>query len=179
MLAGEFKGIAAMLVHNAHMKLWDVTVDELLEAAKKNTLQLMGCDFKSIKEVICEIMKEEVQGDFDYDMCMAGLEDSVPMYVLSNRYRVEGAACMLYPKILLDICEILKNSFYIIPSSIHEVLILPSDNTSESREILAMIKEINDTQVSAEEILSYSYYDGSIIDCCKIFMSINILRIIN
>ena len=94
---------------------------------------------------------------------------------------VEGAACMLYPKILLDICEILKNSFYIIPSSIHEVLILPSDNTSESREILAMIKEINDTQVSAEEILSYSlyYYDGSIIDCCKIFMSINILRIIN
>ncbi len=162
MLAGEFNGIAAMLVHNAHMKLWDVTVDELLEAAKKNTLQLMGCDFKSIKEVICEIMKEEVQGDFDYDTCMAGLEDSVPMYVLSNRYRVEGAACMLYPKILLDICEKLKSSFYIIPSSIHEVLILPSDNTSESREILAMIKEINDTQVSAEEILSYSlyYYDA-------------------
>lgn len=52
----------------------------------------------------------------------------------------------------------MESSFYIIPSSIHELLILPSDNTDDSDKIREMIKEINDTQVSAEEILSYSLY---------------------
>lgn len=170
MLAGEVNGLAAMLVHNVHMKLWDVTVDDLFEAAKKNTLHLMGCEIKNMGEVLCEIMGEDAQGDFDYDACIAGFGASVPMYVLSNRYRVEGAVCMFYPEILSDICNMLKSSFYIIPSSIHEVLILPADSITESREIIEMIKEINDTQVAEEEILSYSlyYYDadcGGIKEC--------------
>lgn len=52
----------------------------------------------------------------------------------------------------------MESSFYIIPSSIHELLLLPSDNTDDSDKIREMIKEINDTQVAAEEILSYSLY---------------------
>lgn len=162
LMADGFDNTAFILIHNVHMKLWDVTTEDLFEAAEKNTRKLMGCDMKSMKDVFREIIRQETPEESDNNMQMTEFEYRIPMYVLSNRCRVEGAACMIYPNLLSEICDKLKSSFYIIPSSIHEVLILPSDSTDESREILTMIKDINDTQVSAEEILSYSlyYYDG-------------------
>lgn len=68
---------------------------------------------------------------------------------------------MLYPGLIRDLADKFGKSFYIIPSSVHEVLILPTEDTEECAEIKSMIREINDTQVSPEEILSYSlyYYD--------------------
>jgi hypothetical protein len=50
------------------------------------------------------------------------------------------------------------SGFYVIPSSIHEVIIVPSEDTYEADDIRNMIREINDTQVKVEEILSYSLY---------------------
>ena len=65
---------------------------------------------------------------------------------------------MLYPDLIQDFADAIDSSFYIIPSSIHELLLLPAEHDEESREIKSMIREINDTQVSEEEILSYSLY---------------------
>lgn len=161
MLVNDKHETASILVHNAHRKLWDVTTDELFKAAGENTPKLMGYEFKSMREAFCEIMNTETQKDLDYDAFMEGIEADVPMYVLSNKYRVNGGACILYPTLLSDICNRLESSFYILPSSIHEVLVLPVDNTDRNAEIKAMIREINNTQVAPEEILSYSlyYYD--------------------
>ncbi len=158
MLDDEVYGTAFILIHNVHLKLWSVTVNDLLHAAEKNTPLLMGYEFKSMKDVLFEIMESELPEETDHDMCMAEIEVGVPMYVLSNQYRVDGAACILYPTLLADICDRLESSFYLIPSSVHEVLILPSDNTDDSTKIREMIKEVNDTQVAAEDLLSYSLY---------------------
>lgn len=151
-------GTASILIHNVHLKLWDVTVNDLLCAAEKNTPLLRGYELKSMTDVLREIKESEPSEEVDYDAYMEEIINSVPMYVLSSRNRIDGAACILYPTLLADICDSLQSSFYIIPSSIHEVLVLPSDSTDESAKIREMIKEINDTQVSAEEILSYSLY---------------------
>lgn len=152
---------ASVLVYNLHLKIWGITAEDLYMDAVRNTPRLMGYEFKSMKDVLLEIMESEPEGKSGSEACMAEIEDAVPMYVLSNRHRIEGAACILYPALLRDICGKLESSFYVIPSSVHEVLILPADNTDESGKIRAMIKEVNDTQVAPEEILSYSlyYYD--------------------
>lgn len=161
-LTGEPEGTASLLIHSAHIKLWGVTVDNLFKAAAKNTPKIMGCELKSMDDVICEILQGESAESFDRDAAKAELADSVPLYVLSNRYKVEGAACVLYPMLLQEICVKLNSSFYIIPSSIHEVLIMPTDGYDTGEELRAMIKDVNDTQVDPDEILSYSlyYYDG-------------------
>ena len=52
----------------------------------------------------------------------------------------------------------MKSSYYIIPSSIHELLLIPTARFTERDEIKAMICEVNDTQVKPEERLSYSLY---------------------
>ncbi|MDE7274323.1 MAG: hypothetical protein K2N95_14955 [Lachnospiraceae bacterium] len=160
MVAQEEFGAASILIHNVHLKLWDVSVGMLYQAAKENTQRLQEYEIKSMTDVLCEIVKSENTGESDWD-CMTVPSDSVPMYVLSNKSRVEGAACMLYPNLIQDFADAIGSSLYIIPSSIHELLLLPTEHNEESEEIKNMIKEINDTQVSKEEILSYSlyYYD--------------------
>jgi len=81
------------------------------------------------------------------------------MFVLSNNLRHFGAACILYNRVLEDIGNQLNEDFYILPSSIHEVIILPISFKPESIELNEMIKEINKTQVSEEEVLSdHAYY---------------------
>ena len=161
MLSQEELGTASILVHNVHMKLWDVTKEDLYRAAEENTQKLMPYEIKSMAEVLCEIMESEDPEGYNHEEEMEQFSDSVPMYVLSNKSRVEGAACMLYPNLIRDFADKVGSSLFIIPSSTHELLLLPTDNDEGSAEIKSMIKEINDTQVSEEEILSYSlyYYD--------------------
>ena len=74
---------------------------------------------------------------------------------------IDGASCMLYPDLIREISDSAGSSLFIIPSSVHEVLILPVENTEEGEEVKSMIREINDTQTEPGEILSYSlyYYD--------------------
>ncbi len=158
LVAKECFGTASILIHNAHIKLWDIPVMELFRAAKDNTQRILGYEIKGINDAIYEIMQEDEQEGFCFDGCIAEFADSVPMYVLSNKSRVEGAACMIYPDLIKDFAEALGSSLYIIPSSIHELLLLPVTNANESQDIKNMIWEINDTQVKMEEILSYSLY---------------------
>ena len=157
MVAQEEFGTASILIHNVHMKLWDVSVENLYQAAKENTQRLQEYEIKSMADVLCEIMREEDPEMLTEDLAEE-FPDSVPMYVLSNKNRVEGAVCILYPDLVRDFAEAIGSSFYIIPSSVHEVLLLPAGHDGESEEIKSMIREINDTQVSTEEILSYSLY---------------------
>lgn len=157
-VAKEKNGKASILVHNAHLKLWDVTPDDLYRAACINTPRLYPYEIKSMKEAICEIMQEESPDTFDQERCMEQLPDSAPMYVLSNNVKTEGACCMLYPDLLGDFADELESDFYIIPSSIHECLLLPAEKSVDAEEIKAMIKEINETQVKEEDILSDSLY---------------------
>ena len=161
LVSREEQEMATILVHNVHMKLWDVTTEELHAAAEENTRKLLPYEFKSMTEVLHEIMETEDPEQSGHSEFEAELADNVPMYVLSNKNRVEGAACMLYPGLIRDLADQFGKSLYIIPSSVHELLLLPTKDTGECAEIKRMIREINDTQVSPEEILSYSlyYYD--------------------
>lgn len=153
MVVNEEVGTATILIHNAHTKLWGVSVEELHRAAEENTPRLRGYELKTMKQILCEVMREEeLPEDF---------ECGVPVYVLTNRYRIEGAGCILYPHLLKDFSDSIGSNFHIMPSSTHEVLLLPAENVDDSGEIRQIIREVNDTQILDEEILSYSlyYYD--------------------
>ena len=148
----ESFGNATILIHNAHLKLWNVSVTELYKVARQNTPVLSKYEIKSMSEVLCELS------------CCDGADSigeeraQLPLYVLSNRSRVHGAACMLYPDLLKDFAEAMGQDIYIIPSSVHEVLLLPTDSRQEAAYIKEMVQEVNDTQVNMEELLSYSVY---------------------
>ena len=158
LVSQDYMGVASMFVRNIHMKLWDVTVEDLYKDAEENTQKLERYEIKSMTSVLCEIMEEVSPVEYDHDECMKQLSGSVPVYVLSNKKRVEGAVCMLYTDVIKNFSDTVDKDLYIIPSSIHELLLLPTQNKDDGEQIKKMIQEINDTQVKPEEILSYSLY---------------------
>ncbi len=97
----------------------------------------------------------------------AGLQeafpDEIPMKVLTNSKRSSGAVCILYPGVLEEVAaERMGGDFYIIPSSVHEVILLPDDGRLLEENLKEMIFEVNRTKVDPEEVLSDNlyYYDA-------------------
>lgn len=167
----EGRSQAFIWIHNVHMKLWDVTIEELYQTAAENTQRLEKPEIMEIEEVLNHVMKEEGSGLYDHDRFMEKQSDrndyaectekcsaALTVYVLSNRERLEGAACMLYPDLFRKLSDVMDSSYYIIPSSIHELLLIPSADFTNREEIKAVICEVNDNQVRPEERLSYSLY---------------------
>lgn len=144
------KGAATILITNDMLRYWNISLEQLYQIALENTPIILHAEFKPMRVVIQELMCKP--------LCEADLEDNC-MYVLSNHHRHFGAACMLYARVLEDIGNQLDEDFYILPSSIHEVIILPVSCTMGQEEIDDMIVEINETQVSEEDVLSnHAYY---------------------
>ena len=80
------------------------------------------------------------------------------MYVLTNSLRNYGAACLFYPHVLEMVGEMLKEDYYVLPSSVHEVIIVPESKALDADEMSEMVVEINETQVEPEEVLSDHAY---------------------
>lgn len=150
-------GTATMPVCNKHLDMWGVSKEELYKQAAKNTCRLLPDDFCTMSAVMEELMgtapKQEVVED------ERGAQDD--MYVLSNRLRSYGASVILYDGRLCSIGMYLKSNYYVLPSSVHEVIIVPEKAAVQKEELSVMVAEINRTQVDEEEILSDNayYYD--------------------
>ena len=85
--------------------------------------------------------------------------EHIPMYLLTNSLKIYGATVILYEGLLEQICQKLNSSFVVIPSSVHEVLIVPVQNKKELQTYSNMVIEVNATQLPKDEILSnHAYY---------------------
>ena len=154
LVSEERFGNASILIHNVHLQLWKVNARELYECALENTPLLQGYELADMNTVLEEM---KALGGVD-DEEMEDMQQEVPMYVLSNKSRINGASCILYKDILKDFAMVVDKDLYVLPSSIHEVILLPSDGTQESEQLKKMVREINQSQVEKEEVLSDSVY---------------------
>lgn len=80
------------------------------------------------------------------------------LYVLSNHRKINGAAVMLYPGLLEEMYEGFSGNFFIIPSSVHEVLLIKETGDQDEEFLNRMVKEVNESQVEPEEVLSDHVY---------------------
>lgn len=154
LVSEERFGNASILIHNVHLQLWKVNARELYECALENTPLLQGYELADMNTVLEEM---KALGGVD-DEEIEDMRQEVPMYVLSNKSRINGASCILYKDILKDFAMVVDKDLYVLPSSIHEVILLPSDGTQESEQLKKMVREINQSQVEKEEVLSDSVY---------------------
>lgn len=150
-VVGEYQ--ASMKITNQNMNMWGVTEEELDQCARANYLK-KEIRFQSMQEVLAELLGNEAE---------AGLEDgNKPMYVLSNKERQYGAVVVRDEETLQSVYKKLKGDYYILPSSVHELILVPSIIEMDAKELKEMVVSINDADVSADEVLSNSvyYYDG-------------------
>lgn len=156
------QGIMATLVHNEHMEDWNVTVDELYEVAKRNTPERMPARFCSMAQMLFGLKEggeANLADEWEMDVLQIDQGDGFPhLYVLSNTAGINGATALLYPGILKKCSEVLKKNLVILPSSTHEVLLIPHEKEMNTEELAFMIKSINSTEVPREDWLSDHAY---------------------
>lgn len=143
---------ASILIHNHHLELWNITKDTLYTLAKENTPKLLKPQLMPMKSVLAEmhlLPESELS------------EQGPPLYILTNEYRTNGATVLLYEGLLQEIADLFEKDLIVLPSSIHEVLLLAAD-ASDRRELshyTEMVKEVNASHLADEEILSdHAYY---------------------
>lgn len=139
------------------MKRYGVDTQMLHEIAIHN-LAKSEIVFKSMKDALMEIMFPDGVPEEDLLAEILSAEDEIPMYVLSNAEKLNGAASVLDKDTMETISEMLGGDFVVIPSSIHEVIILPMDDNVDKDELEGIIREVNTGQVAPEERLSYHAY---------------------
>ena len=84
--------------------------------------------------------------------------DTPPLYVITNQNNNFGAASILLPRVMETASDMIKENFWVIPSSIHEMLLIPESYGQDKSELENMVYGINRTQVAAEEVLSDHVY---------------------
>ena len=142
-------GTATVLVRKEHLEIWGLTEAQLFAEAKKNTPILLPYQFCPMRKLLREICPYAVD---------EGEEEEESLYVLSNKLRSFGAASMLYEGILEKVGQKLGENYYILPSSIHEVIVVPESKSPVKQDLEEMVREINETQVEEEEVLSDRVY---------------------
>ena len=153
------EGFGTILIHNSHLDFWDMTADDLHELAKEN----MRNDFEVVS--MGEVMKGVFENFADGDLAGGVIpEPETDMYVLTAHTKLHGAVGMLHRELLNLFMQ--ENGFeklVILPSSVHEVLLIPYDDGMEKIDFMEMVKEVNGTELVPEEILSDSVYvyDGN------------------
>lgn len=148
-LEDETFGKACIVVNNEHMKMWDADPEELDDAAMSNTIRMLPYECLRIDEMlrgIAGIWPEQEYGD------------GVPMYVLTNTEKNFGAAVLLYDSVLEAVGERLGGDFFILPSSVHECMLIPAAESMDPGELQKMVREINEGYVAEEEVLGDSVY---------------------
>ncbi len=175
LLGEDEMGNATILICNSHIAQWNVTAEELYACAHSNTRRLLPVTIQNMEELMREVFLEDMGKKMREEKCREGQEgmadsvdemlrlamegrESVPMYVMTNKNRYFGAACLLYPGVLRCFAERLDSNLFILPSSIHEVIILEDDGCTAAGQLQEMVRQVNDTQVAAEEVLSDTVY---------------------
>ena len=147
----ETLGNISILIQNEHCNLWKIDVEQLKKDAIENAQRILPAQCVHLSKMIPKEMR----------LCEKNENTEEGMYILSNQHLTYGAAAMLYPGELEKFAEKKECNLFILPSSVHEVLLLPDRGEENLGFLMDMVRKINREEVSEEEILSDSvyYYD--------------------
>lgn len=150
------EGVATAILKNRELAELELDMEELYMLARKNTERLFPYQLMLMGEML------------SFDESEAIVYPN--MYVLTNNRRVNGATYMVYQDVLSDFADRLAENFYIIPSSIHELLLIPESDMPDVDTMKQTIGYVNEHAVSEMDYLSDSLYyydrDKRIIKIC-------------
>lgn len=165
-------GMMTVKMKKEYKNLWEIDEEELWELAAINTPKLFPAVVESLEDVLLGLMRTQLEANgivfnekawakqLEARRCPMGKNKNfnLQMYVLSNQCRTWGASVILYPGVLRGVAEKLGGDLLILPSSIHEVIVMRRENGTEYDKMTDIVKEINQKEVMPEEVLSDAVY---------------------
>ena len=133
------RSMGKVMIRKEMLRIWDVSAEEVKQCGDENTPRLYP--------VQCLNLQQNSLGDETDDE-----GKSLKMILVSNVTMHEGAGVMVYPDVMKKLADL-----FIIPSSVHEVLVVPYSE-GEEETLLSMIKDVNSSDIKRDAVLSNSLY---------------------
>ena len=152
MIPMDTKNWGSILIHDNLLETWNITKETLLEYAKINTYQIFAPKVTPLRDLLKEMLTKEDKELFP------DLTPAFPMLVVTNCRNNHGASVICYPDYLKNLATEMDTDFIILPSSIHEVILLPLEGSMDIGQLSQMVQQVNATQLSPEEVLSDHAY---------------------
>lgn len=143
-LSVDDKSISSYAVSNDFIAEAGISIEELDKAAKENTINRLGMHFSNLEEMF--------RNHFSHKKAVSQL------YVLTSNMKINGAVLITYNDILSELAEKLGSNLFILPSSIHEVLIFAEHEDVKIEHLRDMVQNINAFEVPEQDFLSNSVY---------------------
>ena len=140
-------GLSSALVTNSMLGHYGITAEQLRQDAFASAVSHTPFEINTMAEVLNELMGAEIIP-----------QDELPMYVASNKERIHGAGVIAYPEFMEEAAKRLGGDFYVLPSSIHEVILIPDTPDVSVLELQGIVQSVNVEQVAPEERLSNHIY---------------------
>lgn len=168
-------------IHNSHLDIWGISQEKLKQTALANTPRMFPPVISSMARII-----EDLNLAIGQESAMAGShppvpdpnesgpDQAAPFYVLSNTSGINGASCILYPEVLKNFADGMGKDLIVLPSSIHEVLLLPDEGDISFDEMSRLVTHINQTEVPKEDRLSNQVYLYSRLNQTLTMASVNL-----
>lgn len=150
-------GKGSILIRNEHAERWGVSEKDLMEAAKVNTPKIFPPRCVPMVDMLVQMISNGPAGEAELPE-RPFQEEAFPMHVLTNGDRTYGAGVMMYDEYLAKVAEAAGCDLYVIPSSVHELIVLPKDDGMKGEVLRDMVREVNETQVDAQDRLTNSLY---------------------
>lgn len=162
----DLVGISSALIDNEGFAAWGISVEELYQIALFNTMREFPWRMDSLAKVIIDNFKKRLSQEATEELAeelsvLEQTENGVNMFVLSNDTGVNGASCILYDSVLRNFARVQECNIFILPSSVHEVMLVPENAETEPEFLGELVEEANRSAVGLVDLLSdhIYYYD--------------------
>ena len=152
-------GAGSILIHNSHLQRWGKSVTDLWQAASKNTRTLCPEQCCPMEEVLLELTGS--QAKVWPPLPEGGDDGYFPLRILTNQQRIFGASVIIYEGYLEALSQRMDSSFFLLPCSIHEMILIPQEDRVGVERLEDMVSSANETSVAEQDYLSdhVYYYD--------------------
>lgn len=158
-------GRGSTTITNDMLKRYGISEEQLHADAMESSPKIMPLHVDAMKNVIKQIIggdnKPLIQ-DKGFkameEVISEGLKEGEPMFVITNQQTMDGASAIFYPEVMKQLGECFQGDFFILPSSIHETIVLPDKGDFDYLSLKSIVQEINNNQVLEEEQLTNDVY---------------------
>lgn len=145
------EGTACMTIKNTHQEMLGISTDELHQIAMKNTTKIFPPVFMKIEDKLSQIENNLLVSE--------DVGRNSGMFVLTNEIANFGAVNIMYPEITEKIKEIIGSDYYVLPSTVHEMILVPKGEQVDARGLGILVRDINGYMVEREDRLSDHIYE--------------------
>lgn len=149
----EGKMISSAILLDSLLEVWNVTAKQIHEDAMVSTLNF-GSILASLDGMLMGLVGNKSHGQanlFNYPDAIHASDFEMPMFCLTNRYNFNGAGLILNSSIRKKIGNFVESDFCILPSSIHEVLVVPDEGGVSKEDLTKTVRDINSNRAIMDE----------------------------